>query len=110
MSIDYCHKCGKRVDTDYIDYQETGELLCNGCLNDMEGENEVETAEQLRAANKLEQCRRLIEQCGMYYSQTQDDIYRRIASETEQDVVYWQARAAGRDHETASVMAYGRIK
>lgn len=70
----------------------------------------TETAEQLKARHKLEQCRRLIEQCGSYYATTQDDIYLRIAKEAEQDVIYWQARHNGRTHDEASSMAYGRIK
>lgn len=36
MSIDYCMKCDKRLDTDFIEYQEDGTLYCDACLDDME--------------------------------------------------------------------------
>lgn len=68
------------------------------------------TIDALYYQRKLEQCRRLIEQCGAYYHDTQDSIYLRIAKESEQDAVYWQAMAAGNGHYSASEMAYGKSK
>jgi hypothetical protein len=38
MSIDNCQNCDKRLDTDHIEYQEDGTLLCGGCLDEMEHE------------------------------------------------------------------------
>jgi hypothetical protein len=40
MSIDLCQKCDKRLDTDFVEYQEDGTLLCDGCLDEMENEQE----------------------------------------------------------------------
>lgn len=40
MSIDWCQKCDKRLDTDFVEYQEDGSLYCDGCLDDMEAEKE----------------------------------------------------------------------
>jgi len=68
------------------------------------------SADNQYAQRKLDQCRRLIEQCGHYYTETQDSIYLRIQRESEQDCVYWQAMQAGNTHEQACQMAYGRIK
>jgi hypothetical protein len=36
MSMDNCQVCEKRLDTDYIEYQEDGTLLCDGCLDELE--------------------------------------------------------------------------
>jgi hypothetical protein len=33
MSIDNCQVCDKRLDTDFIEYQEDGRLLCDSCLD-----------------------------------------------------------------------------
>jgi hypothetical protein len=38
MSIDNCQVCERRVDTDFIEYQEDGTLLCDACLDEMEHE------------------------------------------------------------------------
>jgi hypothetical protein len=57
MSIDLCQVCDKRIDTDFIEYQDDGTLLCDGCLDEMENEQEPdwkalagELAEALKAA------------------------------------------------------------
>lgn len=40
MSIDWCQKCEKRLDTDFVEYQDDGTLLCDGCLDEIENEQE----------------------------------------------------------------------
>jgi hypothetical protein len=41
MSIDNCQGCDKRLDTDFVEYQEDGTLYCDACLDDMETEEEM---------------------------------------------------------------------
>jgi hypothetical protein len=41
MSIDNCQVCDKRLDTDYIECQEDGTLLCGSCLDELENEQKV---------------------------------------------------------------------
>ena len=43
MSIDYCHKCDKRLDTDFIEYQENGALYCARCFDDLEEQEQEQT-------------------------------------------------------------------
>lgn len=39
MSIDYCVKCDKAIDTDFHEpYQEDGSCVCDDCLDDMEND------------------------------------------------------------------------
>jgi hypothetical protein len=38
MSIDNCQGCDKRLDTDFVEYQDDGTLLCDGCLDELENE------------------------------------------------------------------------
>ena len=45
MSIDNCQVCDKRLDTDHIEYQEDGTLLCDGCLDELEDEQASPVAE-----------------------------------------------------------------
>jgi hypothetical protein len=40
MSIDNCQVCDKRLDTDFVEYQDDGTLLCDGCLDEVENEQE----------------------------------------------------------------------
>jgi Zn finger protein HypA/HybF involved in hydrogenase expression len=40
MSIDNCQVCEKRLDTDFFEYQVDGTLLCDGCLDELENEQE----------------------------------------------------------------------
>jgi hypothetical protein len=40
MSIDFCQRCGKKLDTDFVEYQPDGSLLCDGCLDELENEQE----------------------------------------------------------------------
>lgn len=40
MSIDNCQVCDKRLDTDFVEYQDDGTLLCDGCLDELENEQE----------------------------------------------------------------------
>jgi hypothetical protein len=40
MSIDNCASCDKRLDTDFIEYQDDGTLLCDSCLDEMENETD----------------------------------------------------------------------
>ena len=40
MSIDNCQVCDKQLDTDFVEYQDDGTLLCDGCLDEMENEQE----------------------------------------------------------------------
>jgi hypothetical protein len=40
MSIDNCASCDKRLDTDFIEYQDDGTLLCGSCLDELENEQE----------------------------------------------------------------------
>jgi hypothetical protein len=56
MSIDNCQVCDKRLDTDFIEYQEDGTLLCDGCLDELENEQEPDwkaLAGELAGAAKL---------------------------------------------------------
>jgi hypothetical protein len=60
MSIDNCQVCDKRLDTDFVEYQEDGTLLCDSCLDEVENEQEPdwkalagELAEALQAAVDL---------------------------------------------------------
>jgi hypothetical protein len=46
MSIDNCASCDKRLDTDFVEYQEDGTLLCDSCLDDLENEQASPVAEQ----------------------------------------------------------------
>jgi hypothetical protein len=41
MSIDNCQGCDKRLDTDFVEYQEDGTLYCDACLDEMETEEEM---------------------------------------------------------------------
>ena len=36
MSIDWCQKCDKRLDTDFVEYQPDGSLYCGACEADIE--------------------------------------------------------------------------
>jgi hypothetical protein len=45
MSIDNCQVCDKGLDTDHIEYQGGGTLLCDGCLDEMENEQYEPVAE-----------------------------------------------------------------
>ena len=38
MSIDWCQKCDKRLDTDFVEYQPDGSLYCGACEADIEEE------------------------------------------------------------------------
>jgi hypothetical protein len=40
MSIDNCQVCEKRLDTDFVEYQDDRALLCDSCLDEMENEQE----------------------------------------------------------------------
>lgn len=62
--------------------------------------------EKAWAQYKLDNCRNMIESCGIYYSETKEKVYLQIAKEAEQDAVYWQAILAGHTHDSASTMAY----
>jgi hypothetical protein len=47
MSIDNCQGCDKRLDTDFIEYQVDGTLLCDGCLDELESEQDAAQKEAL---------------------------------------------------------------
>ena len=36
MSIDFCQRCNKRLDTDFVEYQPDGSLYCGACEADLE--------------------------------------------------------------------------
>jgi hypothetical protein len=57
MSIDFCQKCDKRLDTDFVEYQEDGTLLCDGCLDEMENEQVGPVAEPKQCTCSLRKAR-----------------------------------------------------
>ena len=42
MSIDFCQRCNKRLDTDFLEYQPDGSLYCGACEADIEEEKHQE--------------------------------------------------------------------
>jgi hypothetical protein len=44
MSMSWCEGCEKRIDTDFVEFQQNGSLCCDNCLDEMELEPVAETA------------------------------------------------------------------
>lgn len=54
MSIDNCQGCDKRLDTDFVEYQEDGALYCDTCLDEREEAGPMQPSkEQIEAAARL---------------------------------------------------------
>ena len=53
MSIDNCQGCDKRLDTDFVEYQEDGTLYCNNCLDEMEEAKEAASVDLVAAYRTL---------------------------------------------------------
>jgi hypothetical protein len=41
MSMSWCEGCEKRIDTDFVEFQQNGSLYCDNCLDEMEMEPEL---------------------------------------------------------------------
>jgi hypothetical protein len=53
MSIDFCQRCNKRLDTDFLEYQPDGSLYCGACEAAIMERLMERAAYTLRAARKL---------------------------------------------------------
>lgn len=54
MSMSWCEGCEKRIDTDFVEFQQNGSLYCDNCLDEMEQEPVAEQGTDWKAlAGKL---------------------------------------------------------
>jgi hypothetical protein len=49
MSMSWCEGCEKRIDTDFVEFQQNGSLYCDNCLDEMELEPVAEQGTDWKA-------------------------------------------------------------
>lgn len=68
------------------------------------------TIDQLYYQRRLDSARNMLEAAGQAYSDTGSGVYLKIMQDTENQIVYYQARLDGHDHNNAQAMAYNGRK
>lgn len=64
------------------------------------------TIDELYFQRRLDSARNMLEAAGQAYNDTGSGVYLTIMRDTENEIVYYQARLDGHDHNKAQAMAY----
>ncbi len=68
------------------------------------------TIDELYFQRRLDSARNMLEAAGQTYADTGSGVYLTIMRDTENEIVYYQARLDGHDHDNARAMAYNGRK
>lgn len=70
------------------------------------GDGLLMTIDELYYQRRLDSARSLLEAAGQAYADCGSPVMLQIMRDTENEIVYYQARLDGHDHKNAQTMAY----